>query len=225
LPEWKNHHNWIYTAGCGTVGVAIGLFGLWITLRTPSLTRHDLEDVVGREGDEIIRHIPPTPPALVPSLPTPPAPPLPQMVEGRTLTQWEAVPLDSEGARKIPVFVRKDAYTDDAITAANSIVKKLDVAGFHRITDEASAALLIEVNETNQTSELDVTDSRPNQMMPFRWDTSIRIVVHFVHGKTLIDQLVTATKSGDVNSTARVDSMDAAVSNVCKIVFRRCELN
>jgi hypothetical protein len=79
LPKWENHHNWIYTAGGAAIGVAIGLFSLWITWRTPSLSKDDVKEVVDRKGDEIIRYLPSPPLPLSPPIPivVPPMPPPP----------------------------------------------------------------------------------------------------------------------------------------------------
>ena len=153
-----------------------------------------------------------------PPTPTPPSP-----VPGDSeLAHWEAIPLDSDAARQIPVYVSIDYYSDDSNTVAGLITEKLDASGFHRVTDESQAALIIAVKDTTQTNDLTATDVQSSEFRPFRWSTSIHVVVHFVRGRTLIDRTITGVTHGGADSNARIASMNQAVATVCQTIFAQC---
>lgn len=144
--------------------------------------------------------------------------------ERPSLDKWRAIPLDSEAAKKIPVFVFRSSSSQDLNSIAKAVEDALDAANFDRVRDEGDAVLLIKLSDAKVSPERFSDEVSPNGLEKVIWTTGAHAVVQFVHQTPIMDKYFSVSEDGDAED-GRTQSILRAGAKICAAAFKLCSEN
>jgi hypothetical protein len=149
----------------------------------------------------------------------------PPASEPEPTQNWRAIPLDSEDAKLITVFVLRASSTADTNAVANATEKALDTTHFHRVLDRNQAKLIINLDDAkveyrsfnDQLSQYG-TEKRT-------WTTTTRVSLQFENQNPLIDKYLQGPSIDGDADHGRTESIENVGQMICVAVFKYCDTN